>query len=122
MKKTQAKKKSKKKLRQRYQVIELPADNEGMEKYVEKNRVEISNRIVENIEYALNARLMGVEIFCFKDSNFVVVLNRNHFKESLADIFEFSLDTENFELCEKVKKTMGKMEKLSYVFTYKKTK
>ena len=123
MKKTPKKKKSSsKKVKEKYAVIELPADNAGMEEYVEKNRDEINARIVENIEYAINKRLSGVELFCFKDSNFVVVLNRPHFQESLKAIYEFSLDHEKFEVCEKAKKLMSKMQKLSYVFTYKKIK
>lgn len=122
MKKTPRKKKSAEKSTDRYEVIELPADNAGMEEYVSKNRLKINEKIVDNIEYAINKRLSGVEIFCFKKSNFVVVLNRKDFKESLADIFKFSLDNEHFEICEKVKKMMDKIEKLSYVYTYKKTK
>lgn len=122
MKKTPAKKKSVKKPREKYGVIELPTDNAAIEEFVAKNRVAINEKIVDNIEYALKQRLGGVEIFCFKNSNFVVVLNRKDFKESLEDIFEFSLDNEHFEICDKVKKMMDKIEKLSYVYTYKKTK
>lgn len=122
MKKTPAKKKSVTKPKKNYEVIELPADNAGMEEFVAKNRVKINEKIVENIEYAMKKRLGGVEIFRFKNSNFVVVLNRKDFKDSLEDIFEFSLDNEHFEICDKVKKMMDKMEKLSYVYTYKKTK
>ncbi len=121
-KKTPAKKKSAAKPKEKYEVIELPSDNDGMAEFVAKNRVKINEKIVDNIEYAINQRLGGVEIFCFKNSNFVVVLNRKDFKESLEDIFEFSLDNEHFEICDKVKKMMDKIEKLSYVYTYKKTK
>ena len=122
MKKTPRKKKSKRNPVERYEVIELPADNVGMEKYVETNRDEINSRIVDNIDYALKNKLGGVEIFCFKGSNFVVVLNRKDFEESLRSIYEFSLDHENFTVCEKAKKLLGKVEKMSYVLTYNKIK
>ncbi len=121
MKKT-PRKKSGSKVKQRYEVIELPADNAGMEEYVSKNRREINERIVDNIEYAMKNRLGGVEIFCFKNSKFVVVLNRKDFRESLQDIFEFCLENEQFELCEKVKKAMKRLDRLSYVQTYTKAK
>lgn len=123
MKKTPPKKKkSSSKPKEQYEIIELPTDNVRMEEYVEKNRLVINDKIVNNIDHAINKRLAGVELFCFKNSNFVVVLNRKDFKESLQHIYDFSLDHEHFEICDKAKKTLGKIEKLSYVYTYKKTK
>lgn len=122
MKKTQLKRKSSSKPSERYEVIELPADNVGMEQYVEKNRDAINEKIVDNIEYALNKRLAVVELFCFKNSNYIVVLNRKDFKESLEHIYDVSLRQENFELCGKVKKAIHRIEKLSYVYQYKKLK
>lgn len=121
MKKTPSKK-SGSSVKQKYEVIELPSDNAGMEEYVSKNRKEINERIIDNIEYALKNRLGGVEIFCFKNSNFVVVLNRKDFKDSLQGIFEFCLENEQFELCERAKKTMKRVDKLCYVYTYNKAK
>lgn len=105
-----------------HDIVELPSNNAEMEKYVEQNRTQINEKIVENIDFAVNRRLGGVELFCFKDSSFVVILNRKDFVESLENIFEYSLDREQFEVCGKVKKIMDKIAKLSYAFTYKKIK
>ena len=120
MKKTQAKKKSGSKKIHRHAVIELPTDNVGMEEYVSSHRAEINDKIIDNIEYALKMRLGNVEVFCFKDSSFVVVLNRTDFKESLREILEFSLANENFETCSRVNRVISKVDKLGYVATFKK--
>ncbi len=122
MKKKTPSKKSKAQIRGKYDVIELPSDNVDMEKYVEKNRAEINEKIVDNIEYALKNRLTGVELFCFKDSNFVVVLHRKDFKENLQHVFEFSLENEQFEVCEKARRVLDRLEKTCYIFTYNRKK
>lgn len=121
MKKT-PKKKSVKNSNQKYEVVELPCDNSDMEKYVKENRKEINSKIVNTIDYAITKRLGGVELFCFKNSNFVVVLQRKDFKESLENVFESSMDHQQFEVCAKIRKIIGKMDKLSAIFTYKKIK
>lgn len=120
MKKTPNKKRSDSKLK--YKVVELPSDNVSMEKFVERNRAEIARRIIDNIEYGVENRLGGVEMFCFKNSNFVVMVNRKDFKDNLQNILEYSLDSEQFELCERAKRLISKIDKMSYVFKYNKIK
>lgn len=125
MKKTPTKKKSEsnsKKSKYQYAVVELPSDNSAMENYIQKNREEINEKIVDAIEYAMHNRLGGVEIFCFKGSSFVVVLNRKDFKDSLENIFEFEMEKEKFEICAKIKQLILRMDKLSHISTYKKIK
>ena len=122
MKKTPRKKKSNKVLNSEYEVVELPSDNSDMEKYVQENRKEINNKIVNTIEYAIANKLGGIELFCFKNSSFVVVLQRKDFKESLETVLEFSMDHQQFQICARIKKIISKLDKLSTIFTYKKIK
>ena len=125
MKKTPTKKKSEsksKKSKYQYAVVELPSDNSAMENYIQQHREEINEKIVDAIEYAMHNRLRGVEIFCFKGSSFVVVLNRKDFRDSLENIFDFGMEKEKFEICAKVKQLIRRMDTLSHVSTYKKIK
>jgi hypothetical protein len=119
MKKTPSKK-SVPKVKKVLKIIELPSNNDEMEKYVEENRVEINNAMVENIDYALKKRLIAVEVFSFKGSSYIVLINRRDFRENLQNIFDFSLNNEHFEVCGKAKKVIEKMDKLSCFFGYKK--
>ena len=121
MKKIATKKKSTQKSEDVLKIIELPSNNTDMEKYVDENRMEINKAVVDNIDFALKKRLSVVEIFSFKNSNFVVSVNRKDFKENLENLFEFSLNNEHFENCGRVKKVMDKVDKLNYFFGYKKT-
>jgi hypothetical protein len=122
MKKTPRKKKSNKVLNSKYEVVELPCDNSEMEKYVLENRKEININIVNTIEYAISNKLGGIELFCFKNSSFVVVLQRKDFKESLENTLESSMDHQEFKICARIKKIISKLDKLSNIFTYKKIK
>lgn len=119
MKKTQQKKKSNSKVTIKHEVVELPSNNKEMEDYVLSNRLEINEKILDNIEFALKNKLGGVEMFCFKNSNFVVVLNRKDFKESLQNIYEFSMSKEKFEVCIRVKKLIDLSEKFGFIYNYK---
>jgi hypothetical protein len=120
MKKTPTKKKSPKKVKDVLKVIELPSNNEDMEKYIDINREEINKMMVDNIDYALRKRMAAVEVFSFKNSNFVVLINRRDFKENLENIFEFSLNNEHFEVCGKAKKVIEKVDKFTCFFGFKK--
>jgi hypothetical protein len=121
MKKT-PKKKSKSKLTSNHEVIELPSDNQEMEKYVVSHRLEINEKILDIVEYAVKNKLGGIEIFCFKNSNFVVVLHRKDFKETLQNIYDFSMNHEKFETCIRIKKLMDLVDKLEFIFKAKKPK
>jgi hypothetical protein len=118
MKKT-PRKKSNSDFKFRHNVVELPSNNDAMEKYVLENRIEINSKIVEGIEYALENKLGGVELFSFKNSNFVVVLHRKDFKETLENIYEFSVSKEKFELCARIKKLTLRLDKIGLIFNLK---
>jgi len=111
---------NKKSYNKKHKIVELPSGNDEMEKYIDDHRKEINESMVDSIDYAIQKRLSAVEIFKFKNSNFIVVVNRKDFKENLENIFDFSLSNEHFEICGKVKMVMEKMEKINHIFEYKK--
>lgn len=123
MKKTPNNKKSaSKKSKNTYEVIELPSKNDEMEKYLDIHRKEINAGVLNNIEYAIKNRMAAVEIFSFKNSNFVVIMNRKDFKENLQNVIDFSMKNHDYEVCEKAKKVMQRLDRLSIFFQYNKTK
>jgi len=122
MKKTPKKKSESMGFESKYKIVELPCDNSDMETYIQENRKEINNKIVKIIEYAVTERLDVVELFCFKNSSFVVVLHVGDFKESLENIFELSMNDQQFEICARIKNIINKLDRLGIIFTYKKIK
>jgi hypothetical protein len=113
---------SKVKLKNSYEVIELPSSNDEMEKYLETHRHEINSRILNNIEYGIKNRMPVVEIFSFKNSNFVVLMNQKDFRENIQNIIEFSKKHDDFKICRQAKQVMQKLDMMSVFFEYKKTK
>jgi hypothetical protein len=122
MKKTPKNKKSESRVSVKYKIIELPSDNRDMERYVVSNRAEINEKILDIIEYAVKNKLGGVEIFCFKNSSFVVVLNRKDFKETLQNIYDFNVEHEKFETCVRIKTLIDLVNRFGFVFKIKKSK
>jgi hypothetical protein len=113
---------SKPKKNNKYEVIELPATNAEMEKYLDLHRKEINRRILNNIEHAVDTRMPTVEIFSFENSNFIVVMNKNDFRENLQNLLDFGMKTQDYEICTRAKKVMQKLDRLSVFFKYKKNK
>lgn len=122
MKKHPSNKKPKEKVKQGYEVIELPATNAEMEMYLDIHRKEINSRMLDNIEYAIKHRMSTVEIFSFKNSSFVVLMNRKDFKENIQNILNFSMKQDDYKTCLKAKKVMEKLNKVSYVYEFNKIK
>lgn len=118
MKKTPKKSNSKSIIK--HKAIELPSENKEMEAYVLSNRVEINEKIVDAIEYAIRNRMATVEIFCFKGSSFVVVLHRKNFKESLENVYNFSKKNEKFEICVRIKKIIDLLNLYGFIYNCKK--
>ncbi len=122
MKKHPSNKKPTSTVKEGYEVIELPATNEEMERYLDIHRKEINFRMLNNIEYAIRHRMSAVEIFSFKNSNFVVLMNRRDFKENIQNILDFSMKQDDYKTCVKAKNVMEKLNKISYVCKFNKIK
>ena len=101
-------------------VVELPTNPVDMENYVEKNRHTINDMLVDSFEYAVRKNFGGIEVFAFKNSSYVVVVNRKDFKDNLQNIFDYSLEHEMFETCAKAKKVLELLDKFTFFMSYKK--
>ena len=85
-------------------VVELPTNSVDMENFVRKNRILINETIVDSLDYAIRKNFGGIEVFAFKDSSYVVVINRNDFKDNLQNIFDYSLKMNFSKLVPKLKR------------------
>jgi len=101
-------------------VVELPTNPVDMEKYVKKNRISINDKLLDSIDYAIRKRFDGIEVFAFKNSNYVVLVNKKDFRDNLQNIFDYSLENEYFETCAKAKKVIELMDKHAFVVNIKK--
>ena len=91
-----------------------------MEKFIVEHRFELYKSIVDSLEYALDNKHTTIKLFDFADSPFVILLNQRDFRENLEHIFEMCMESENYELCSRIKLLLEKTEKPQYIKTYKK--
>ena len=84
--------------------LTLPSDYIEMENFIVKDKVKLTEQIVTSVYYALDNNLNSIEVFNFKDSDFIVDLEYSTFKDNVDNIFEYYLKTERYEFCNRVKK------------------
>lgn len=80
----------------------LPSDYSELESFSRKFKTDMMEHIIDSIEVALNKNLPFVEIFQFKNSDFVITLSDKDYLTNLENIFIHFLEKENYEYCNKL--------------------
>lgn len=93
-----------------YSPLTLPSDYDEMNEFIIQNKVKLTEKVVSSVSYALNNNLSSIEVFKFKNSDFIVVLEYDSFKENINNIYEFYIQSENYELCDRVNKLKKLLE------------
>jgi hypothetical protein len=80
----------------------LPNENDKMREFVKKFKIDMMEHIVGSIKFAVENKLDIVEVFQFKNSKFVVTINKTEFVPNLDHISQYYKKNEIFELCPRV--------------------
>lgn len=89
----------------------LPSNNKDLHDFIRKYKVDMTEQVVSSIELAIKYNLPIVEVFQFKDSKFVVTVSPTEFDANLENIYNYYLEAEKYELCERVVKLRKKLGK-----------
>ncbi len=89
----------------------VPSKNDEMKAFVNKFKVDMMERVVNSIKFAMDNKMDMVEIFTFKDSPFVVTMSDKEFKCNLEHIAKFYKEHEFYELFPRVEKLCEIVEK-----------
>lgn len=87
-----------------YSPLTLPSDYDEMDNFIIKNKVELTEKVVSSVQYALINNLSSIEVFKFKNSDFTVILEYSSFKENIDNIYNFYISEELYEFCTRVNK------------------
>jgi hypothetical protein len=87
----------------KYKPFVLPSDFKELELYVQSHKTDLTERVVSSIEFAIQKNLPMVEVFNFKNSDFVITISREAFRDNIQNVYNFYLQEEKYELCERVK-------------------
>ena len=80
----------------------LPANDKELESFISKYKVDMTQQVIASIEFAVKHDLPIIEVFQFKGSNFVVTISAKEFESNLENIFNYYLEEEQYELCQRV--------------------
>lgn len=82
----------------------LPFDFKEQLSFIRKYKNDMMEQIINSIEYAISNKLPYIEVFQFKNSNFVVILKDRDYLPNLNHVLEYCTEQELYELCSKIKK------------------
>ena len=90
----------------------LPADNNELEIFARKFKPSLMDQVVKSIEFAVNNDLPSVEVFQFKDSDFVITIMQKDFLNNLDNVYSFYIKNESYEKCPRVVTLQQTLKKL----------
>lgn len=83
-------------------VYVLPSDNTDLQSFSKKFKLDMMEQVVSIIEFALTNELPLIEVFQFKNSDFVITLSEKDYLTNLDNIYSYYLNNEIYEHCTRV--------------------
>jgi hypothetical protein len=80
----------------------LPSSNDTLRYFIIKNKIDMMQHIIRSIEFAMSNSQPIIEIFQFKDSQFVITMSEKEFYQNLDHIHDHYMENEMYELCPRV--------------------
>jgi hypothetical protein len=90
--------------KQKYKPFVLPSDFKELESYVKSHKTDLTECVISSIEFAIEKNLPMAEVFNFKNSDFVITIAREAFRDNIQSVYNFYLTEEKYELCGRVKR------------------
>lgn len=80
----------------------LPSEYSELESFSKKFKTDMMEHVVDSIETAMKEQLSFVEVFQFKNSDFVITLSDKDYLTNLENIYSYFLSNEHYEYCGKL--------------------
>jgi len=80
----------------------LPSDNKELQSFSKKFKTEMMEQVVNVIEFAVNNNLPFVEVFQFKNSDFVITLSEKDYSTNLDNVYSYHMGNESYEYCTRI--------------------
>lgn len=88
----------------------LPSNNKDLQYFSQKFKVDMMEQVVEVIEFAIKNNLPLIEVFQFKNSDFVITLQEKDYLTNLNNIYKYCMQNEVYEQCSKIVKLQQFLE------------
>lgn len=80
----------------------LPSDNKELQSFSQKFKLDMMEQVVEIIEFALTHNLPFIEVFQFKNSDFVITLSEKDYLTNLDNVYSYYMEKEAYEYCPRI--------------------
>lgn len=80
----------------------LPSDNADQLAFVKKYKLDMMEQVLNSIEIGVSNNLPGVEVFQFKNSDFVITVASKDYLSNLDNIYDYYMKEEAYEYCPRV--------------------
>jgi len=77
----------------------LPSDNTELKSFTKKFKSDMMEQVVGSIEFAVENDLPLIEVFQFKNSDFVITLSEKDYLTNLDNIYSYYIEKEKYEYC-----------------------
>ena len=88
----------------------LPSSDVELKKFAQSYKMDMMEQIVSSIQYAIDHDLPFIEVFQFKNSDYVITLSEKDYLTNLEHIFSVYIEKEAYELCARVAKLQNAMK------------
>ena len=89
----------------------LPSEHKELESFSKKFKVDMMEHVIDSIEHAVKEDLPLIEIFQFKNSDFVITIGEKDYISNVDNIFNYFIENELYENCDKIVKLQSILKK-----------
>jgi hypothetical protein len=82
----------------------IPSDNKELQFFSQKFKFDMMEQVVGTIAFAVEHNLSLVEVFQFKNSDFVITLSEKDYLNNLDNIYSYYIEKEAYEYCPRIVK------------------
>ena len=93
-----------------YKLMILSSSFEEMESQITKNKVKLTEYIIDVIYNNLNTKEELIPLFAFQGTDFEVTLSRKSLKDNIQNIYQFYISQEFYERCSRIVKLQKLLE------------
>ena len=80
----------------------LPSENKELQTFSQKFKLDMMQQIVGVIEFAIEHNLPLIEVFQFKNSDFVITLSEKDYLTNLDNVYSYYMEKEVYEYCPRI--------------------
>ena len=91
----------------------LPSENKELQSFSKRFKLHMLEQVVDTIEFAIENDLPLVEVFQFKNSDFVITLSEKDYLTNLDNVYSYYIQREAYEHCSRVVKLLKTIKEKS---------